>query len=134
MIFTGNNFYGETDLDTYQTHGLGQYAAFVDTEQGRQILAAEFENTTSGTRVVLIGDKDFATNGAGLQTSPPDSAAFLYPDNVRLLINALAWLLNTGPVALSFPTPAPTTTGAPLAITRSNGNSPGPKASPSGRV
>jgi hypothetical protein len=70
------------------------------------------ENIATGTRVVVIGDREFATNGGGLQTSPPYSASFLYPDNPRFLVNAVAWLLDVESNAsqLTFPTPGPTAT------------------------
>jgi len=70
------------------------------------------ENIASGTRIVLIGDREFATNGGGFETSPPYSGAFLYPGNVRFMLNAIAWLLDAEPVAgeVSFPEPGPTAT------------------------
>jgi hypothetical protein len=50
------------------------------------------------------------TNGAGFQTSPPGSASFTHPANVRFTINAVTWLLNLESVTLSLPTPGPTST------------------------
>ena len=59
-----------------------------------------------------VGDREFATNGGGFETSPPYSGAFLYPGNVRFMLNAIAWLLDAEPVAgeVSFPEPGPTAT------------------------
>ena len=73
-----------------------------DTTRGPQTLAAA-SGLPEGMRVVVIGDREFATNGFGLQTSPPNSPSFVYPGNVEFLLNAVAWLLEAEPVDLTLP-------------------------------
>lgn len=127
LAYTTEDFYGESAYENYMKTGASQLDIATDTTYGRLPLAAAFENTGTGARIILIGDREFATNGGGLQTSPPSSASFLYPDNVRFLVNAVAWLLNVEPVELAFPTPAPTAT---VTITASPTSSPTPTATP----
>ncbi|NLE53075.1 MAG: hypothetical protein GX613_16880 [Chloroflexi bacterium] len=112
LISSADNFYGETEYADYLEEGLVEYNIGTDTTRSSLALAASFEKPSTGTRVVLIGDREFATNTAGFQTSPPYSSAFLYPGNVRFMLNAVAWLLGAEPVAgeLSFPSPADTAT------------------------
>jgi hypothetical protein len=64
----------------------------------------------TATRIVLVGDREFATNGKGLQTSPPNSSGFLYPGNARFLLNSVTWLLEAPSIEMQFPTPAATGT------------------------
>lgn len=112
LIYSDPTSYGETGFQLYVDTGYAVYDQGVDTTPGALVLAAAMEDSVAGTRIVLIGDRDFATNGGGLQTSPPYSPSFLYPGNVRFLMNAIAWLLGAESVTaeLSFPTPGPTVT------------------------
>lgn len=112
LISSESNFYGETAYAAYLEQGLVEYNIGTDTTRSALALAASFEKPSTGTRVVLIGDREFATNTSGFQTSPPYSSAFLYPGNVRFMLNAVAWLLGAEPIAgeLSFPAPAETAT------------------------
>lgn len=112
VVYTDSVFYGESDIATYQQFQYVEYNVDKDTARGMLPLIAAMENIASGTRIVLIGDRDFATNGGGFETSPPYSGAFLHPGNVRFMLNAIAWLLDAEPVAgaVSFPEPGPTAT------------------------
>jgi hypothetical protein len=129
LVYSDSTFYGESDFATYLQSGYVQFNIDTDTTRTNLALAAAMENIASGTRIVFIGDREFATNGGGLQTSPAYSASFLYPDNPRFLVNAIAWLLNTESNAsqLTFPTPGPT--GTPT-TTPSPTPSPEPSATP----
>lgn len=129
LVYSDRDFYGESDFTTYLQTGWVQFNINTDTTRTALVLAAAMNDNVSGTRIVLIGDRDFATNGGGLQTSPSYSASFLYPDNVRFLVNAAAWLLGVGSISdqLTFPTPGPTETPT---ITPSPTPSPLPTASP----
>jgi hypothetical protein len=129
LIYSGSEFYGETDFKTYLDTGYVENNIGTDTARTSLALAAAMEDVTTGTRIVLIGDREFATNGRGLQSSPPYSASFLYPDNVRFLLNAITWLLQAESVSgqVSFPTPGPTVTST---ITPSPTPSPIPTAQP----
>ena len=109
LVMSDSGFYGETAFLDYVTGAPTDYNIGVDTGRSSLVLAAALENSESGTRIVVIGDRDFATNGKGLQTSPPYSASFLYPDNVRFLFNSINWLLGVeGIVNMTFLTPGPT--------------------------
>jgi hypothetical protein len=108
LVFSPQEFYGETNYTEFARSGVLQYNIGTDTSRGPLPVAASFENPATGTRIVLIGDSDFARNGAGLQTSPRYSAGFIYPANARFLVNAATWLVERETVALTLPTPGPT--------------------------
>lgn len=112
LAFSSSDFYGETAYRDYLAGYGAEYNIDADTYRTALTLAVAVEDSATNARIVLIGDREFATNGGGLQTSPPYSAAFLYPDNVRFLLNAIMWLLDTeGDLTeISFPTPGPTAT------------------------
>ncbi len=110
LVFTTDQFYGETEFALYLSEGTFDFNIGKDTTRGALPVAAAFENDKTNARIVVVGDREFATNGKGLQTSPSNSAGFLYPDNARFLINAVTWLLDSQPVDLAFPSPAPTGT------------------------
>jgi uncharacterized repeat protein (TIGR01451 family) len=114
IVFSNINFYGEYNIPVYYENGLTVYNLGEDTPSGFLPLAAAFQSGDTDSRLVFISDRDFATNGGGLQSSPPNTGAFLYPGNVRFLLNSIAWMLNTNPVAVSFPTPGPTSTPTPV--------------------
>jgi len=112
LVYSDPSFYGETAFQTYVDTGYAVYDREADTAPGRLVLAAAMQDNELNTRIVLVGDREFATNGGGLQTSPPYSSSFLYPDNIRFLMNAVAWLLEAEsmPEPPVFPTPGPTAT------------------------
>ena len=110
LVFTDTTFYGESDFKAYLSDGTINFDIGKDTAQGALPLAAAFQNDKSSSRLVLIGDREFATNGGGMRTSPPNSAAFVYPNNARFLLNTVTWLLDQQAVSVEFPTPAPTAT------------------------
>ncbi len=110
LIFTTDQFYGESSFPAFLKDGTLEFNIGADTPVGALTLAAASSNDQTGARVIVIGDREFASNGSGLQTSPASSAAFVYPDNARFLLNATIWLLQREPVVMEFPTPAPTAT------------------------
>ena len=110
-------FYGEMGYADYLKTGTYEYNIGIDTRgadtpRGPLALAVSFEDPKTGARLVVVGDRDFATNAGGFQTSPPGSASFLYPGNVRFMMNAVSWLLDAQNLQLSFPTPGPTPTAS----------------------
>lgn len=115
LVFSDNGFYGEMDRATYLTYHFAEYNPAQDIPRGELTLAAAMQDTLSGARIVVIGDREFATNGGGLQSSPPYSGSFLYPDNISFLLNVFGWLLGAeGSVqGFEFPTPGPTVTPTP---------------------
>lgn len=129
LVYSDSTFYGEIEFGTYLQLGYVQFNIDTDTTRTSLALAAAMDNIATEGRVVLIGDRDFATNGSGLQTSPAYSASFVYPDNPRFLLNAVAWLLGVESNAslLTFPTPGPTATPT---TTPSPTPSPEPSATP----
>jgi uncharacterized repeat protein (TIGR01451 family) len=110
LVFSSGEFYGENNIPAFYEGGVALYNIGEDVSPGFLPLAAALENASSGTRIVIVSDRDFATNGGGLQSSPPNTGAFLYPGNVHFLLNSVAWLLGAETVELSFPTPGPTAT------------------------
>ncbi len=111
LVTSDSEFYGESAYANYLTGVPTEYNIGADTTRTNLVLAAALETIETGTRIVVIGDRDFATNGKGLQTSPPYSGSFLYPDNVRFMLNSIAWLLGAEGIGeMTFPTPGPTAT------------------------
>jgi hypothetical protein len=113
LVFSGSDFYGETAYQEYLSGYGAEYNIEEDTTRGTLVLAAAIENSATGSRTVLIGDREFATNGGGLQTSPPYSPSFLYPDNIRFLLNAVAWLVEAEGDLVDIPFPTPGSTATP---------------------
>jgi hypothetical protein len=110
LVFSPDTYYGETEYPAYVNTGVFEFNIGEDIARGALPLAAAYRNDDANTRLVVIGDREIATNGGGLRTSPPNSSGFVYPTNARFLINTVAWLLDSKPLALEFPTPAPTAT------------------------
>jgi hypothetical protein len=111
IVESERNFYGEVDFATYMLEGFAEYNIALDAGRDALLLAVTYENATKGGRMVLIGDRDVATNGGGFQTSPVYSVSLVYPDNARFLVNSVAWIAGIdGQPEVSFPTPAPTGT------------------------
>jgi hypothetical protein len=126
LAFSGDKFYGESNYADYLQNHTAEFNLGVDTPRGFQALAVAAEDPTTSARIVLIGDREFATNGGGLQSSPPSSAGFLYPGNVQFLLNSVAWLVGadtSDTVELALPTPGPTATATPVVPAASTGNS-----------
>jgi len=116
LIFSDPAAYGESAYLDYLATGRSSVDPESDTPAGRLALAVASEDRASGSRLVVIGDGDFATNGGGLRTSPPYSAGFVYPGNLEFLLRALAWLVDadlSATTELAFPTAAPTATPGP---------------------
>lgn len=110
LVFSPSNFYGETRYDIYQRDGTFEFNIGADTTRGALPLAASYRNDKTDVRIVVVGDREFATNGAGFSSAPPNSAGFIHPANVRFMLNAVTWLLDTAPVSVQFPTAGPTST------------------------
>jgi hypothetical protein len=110
LVFTPSTYYGETGYAQYLKDGTFGFNIGLDTTRGPLPVAAAFSNERTSSRIVVIGDREFAANGYGLRTSPPNSAAFIYPNNARFLVNVATWLLDKESVAVEFPTAAPTAT------------------------
>ncbi|MBZ0298014.1 MAG: DUF11 domain-containing protein [Anaerolineae bacterium] len=110
LVFSDTDFYGENNFPEYYESGLAIYNIGEDIPQGFLPLATAYENTDTDLRFVLVGDREFATNGYGLQSSPPNTGSFIHADNIRFLFNSIAWLLDIDPIEANFPTPGPTAT------------------------
>lgn len=108
LVFSPPEFYGESNYVDYAREGILEYNIGADTSRGPLPVAASFEAPATGSRIVVIGDSDFARNGAGMQTSPRYSAGFIHPANARFLINAVTWLVERDTIELVLPTPGPT--------------------------
>jgi hypothetical protein len=96
LIFAPEQYYGESAYSDFVASGTLEYNSDSDTPPSDLAVAVAAENTTyNDSRIVLIADRQFITNGGGLQTSPPNSANLLYPANVQFTLNAISWLLGT---------------------------------------
>ncbi len=125
LVYTDSGFYGESAFGAYLAEGDVAFDIGTDTTRGPLAIAAAFADPDTGTRMVVIGDRDFATNSNGFVTSPPNTASFVHADNVRFMLNSVTWLLEADAADLTFPTPGPTATAT---ITPS----PTPTATPEG--
>ncbi|MBI5668009.1 MAG: Gldg family protein [Chloroflexi bacterium] len=110
LVFSESEFYGENNFPQYYDNGVALYNIGQDVPSGFLPLAVAFENPESQMRLIVIGDRDIATNGRGFQSSPPNTLSFLYRGNIQFMLNSVAWLLGAEPVEVSFPTPGPTAT------------------------
>ena len=106
LIFTdAPGEYGESAFADYIASGYSEYNIGSDTPPGDLIVAAAFEDPILRSRMIVLGDGDFLQNGAGFQTSPSYTGSYVYPNNVRFMVNAVAWLLERGMVDIPLPTP-----------------------------
>ena len=105
LVFTSSAYYGETGYTAFIQDGTPLELTTDDTPRGELPLVASMENGETGARLVMIGDIDMLQNGGGFQSLPSYSANFVYPDNIRLAVNAVMWLLDTEPAALTLATP-----------------------------
>lgn len=113
LVFSANNFYGETSYADFLGGGEASYDSGDDTNRASLVLAAALEDPGIQARMVVVGDRNFAVNGMGLSSSPPSTDALLYPENARFLIQAVAWLVDADPSTtetLTFGDPGPTAT------------------------
>ena len=115
LASTDSSFYGENQYGAFLETGaidynIGSAEAGGDTARGQLTLAVALESPTTGMRIVFVGDREVATNGAGFNTSPVGSASFLHPTNVRFMMNAVAWLVDAEIIEYTFPTPGPSAT------------------------
>ena len=94
LVYAPDTYWAETDMDAYNRSTYNNYDETADILRGGISLVGASLNPKTGAQVVMIGDRDFAANGFGLQTNPPNSPYFAYPDNATLLLNAVAWLLD----------------------------------------
>ena len=115
LVFSPETYYGETSYNDYILNGVADYSIENDLPYSRLPLAAVSVNPRTNTRVALIGNHSFATNGGGFRTSPSRSAAFVFPDNPRFLIQLMAWLMEADDVPTQeIPFPTPEATGTPI--------------------
>lgn len=117
LVFTSDDYYGEASFAAYLLEGAATFNIGIDTPRGPLALAVASENLSTGARVVIVGDRDFVTNGKGMQTAPANTAGFLYPGNAYFLVNAVGWLVgaDSAPIEqLAFPTPGPTASPTPV--------------------
>ncbi len=110
LIFTEEDYYGESDWASYLTSGVFDFNIGLDTAEGILPLSAAYSNERTGTRLVVVGDREFVSNGGGFKTSPTNSSGFVYPGNVRFALNAVTWMLDVEAAEFTFPSPAPTAT------------------------
>ncbi|NDJ61839.1 MAG: hypothetical protein GYB67_11985 [Chloroflexi bacterium] len=110
LALTNDSYYGETEYNAYLETGDFTFNIGEDTARGPLVAAVSVEDPSTGGRLVLIGDVDVATNSGGFKTAPDGSASFVYPDNVRFMMNTITWLVERDSVTLDFPTPGPTET------------------------
>ncbi|MEO8392122.1 MAG: hypothetical protein ABI700_03935 [Chloroflexota bacterium] len=110
LVFTPSTYYGEAGYAQYLKDGTFSFNIGLDTTRSELPIAASYSNERTSSRIVVIGDREFASNGFGLRTSPANSAGFVYPNNARFLLNVTTWLLDKEAVAVEFPTAAPTAT------------------------
>ena len=110
LVFTSKTFYGESNYAQYLKDGTFSITAGADTAQSELPVIASYLNDRTSVRMVVIGDREFATNGGGLRSSPPSSSAYVYPTNAHFLLNVVAWLLDKETITVDFPSPAPTAT------------------------
>lgn len=128
LVYADPAFYGETAYGDFVETGILEFNVGADLRGPELAVAVAVELETIGARIILIGDRQFVTNGNGLQTSPPNSPNFVYPGNVRFTLNSIGWLLGNESglsIPLTFSTPAPTATDAPMIPT----NTPAPTES-----
>lgn len=125
LAMTSTEFYGERGFADALLTGFAEHNIGTDSAFGSIPLALAYEDANTTMRMVLISDDDFASNGGGMGTSPTNSQSFLYPGNVRFLVNAVAWLTETEAETMSFPTPGPTPT---ITVTPSPTPTPTPEA------
>lgn len=112
MLGTTESIYAESNVRELVRNNLYAFDQTADTGQLNHPVAGAAELNTS--RVVVVGSGAIAANGGGFLTSPPGSDAFVWPDNVRFVMNAIYWLLKVDiPDALVFPEPVPTGTPTP---------------------
>jgi ABC-type uncharacterized transport system involved in gliding motility auxiliary subunit len=79
LVLTGENSWGETDLEALGSEGSLEYNEDVD-EIGPLTLVVTAENSETGARIVVFGDSDFASNG------------FFYDlGNGDLIVNSIDW-------------------------------------------
>ncbi|HMM26693.1 MAG TPA: hypothetical protein PKD46_00240 [Aggregatilineaceae bacterium] len=119
LVFTAPDYYGETVYVDYLQLNTEAYNPGTDTARGRLPLIAASENRETGARIVLIGDGGFAANGEGFVSAPSNSAGFVFPANVQLMMNTVAWLVRADPAqteTFEFPTPGATATPTPVIV------------------
>lgn len=116
LIYSGPEYYGETLYVDYLQLNAEDFTPGADTARGRLPLAAASESRTTGARIVVIGDGGIASNGEGFLSAPSNTAGFVFPENVRFMMNTVAWLVNADTEqteTFAFPTPGATATPTP---------------------
>ncbi len=117
LVFSSDEHYGEASFAAYLLEGTAAFNIGIDTPRGPLALAVASENRLTGARLVIVGDRDFVTNGRGMQTAPANTAGFLYPANAYFLLRAVEWLVGADAMPteqILFPTPGPTASPTPV--------------------
>lgn len=78
LVFTVDRAWGETDVTSLE-EGMVEYQAGIDTP-GPITIAAVLENSSTGGKLIVVGDSSFATNG------------YFYYGNADLFTNSLDWV------------------------------------------
>jgi len=110
LVFSTSQFYGETNFRDYFRDGVFAYNIGEDQPPSERPIVIALDVEASGARVVLFGDVDMLANSGGFQSSPSYTSNFVYPDNVQLALNSVAWLLESDNPTLTFNPPGPTAT------------------------
>lgn len=113
LLYTTSRVYAESEVSTVANFGVYLFDNRSDTPQMSYLVGAASEDTITGTRLFLIGDGDIGRNGFGFVASPPGSESFVFPQNIRLILNAIYWLVDSDPNLVSFTSGAPVATGTP---------------------
>lgn len=82
LVLTSEQSWGESDLQSFNEQGVLEYDEESDA-LGPLVLVATAENNVQGSRIVVFGDSDFASNGF-----------FFELGNGDLLINSVDWAIG----------------------------------------
>ncbi|MFN8527800.1 MAG: hypothetical protein U0670_04235 [Anaerolineae bacterium] len=110
LVFAPQGYYGEATYAQSVTNNFFNFDIGPDTAPGVLAIAAAYQNDETGSRVVLVGDRDILINGFGFAVSPVGSLGFVFPNDVQFVLQSIAWLTDTAAPTMAFPTPAATAT------------------------
>jgi hypothetical protein len=107
LVFSSNSSYGETDLDALANTNTYKYDDGVDI-QGPLTEIAWASNNNNQSRIVLVGDSDFVSNGL-VQTQGnavffTDALAWLTGYNQRINFGSQAYFYNLPLITIDRPT------------------------------
>lgn len=105
LIRTPQGYYGETDLRTWVDSDESEYTpegTIADRFRGIHAIAMTFEHFENNGRIALFGDAGLIHNGQGMRTSPSGTTDFVYPNNVRLMLSTVAWMVERPVVEMNI--------------------------------